>query len=218
MYSGKDYNLKEVAIKIGLILSVPAVISIIILTILKALGNTNVDDSFVFIIFQVIAYATFLSLSKRFRCFTSGMLNLKVDIKQTVIYVFTGLVLFSISSLLLLGFGIGSDESQRENLNLDQLSQALNFQNIIMTVAIIVVIPFYEELLFRGLLFTTIYNKYGFAWSIIISSLIFGFLHSDLFVLTTIYGFVFNYIFLKTKSLIPGIMLHMIWNALVVLL
>lgn len=218
MYSGNDYNLKEVAIKIGLILTVPAIISIITLTILKALGNTNVDDSFVFIIFQVIAYATFLSLSKRFRCFTSGMLNLKVDIKRTVIYVFTGLVLFSISSLLLLGFGIGSDESQRENLNLDQLSQALNFQNIIMTVAIIVVIPFYEELLFRGLLFTTIYNKYGSAWSIIISSLIFGFLHSDLFVLTTIYGFVFNYIFLKTKSLIPGIMLHMIWNTLVVLL
>ncbi|WP_336763112.1 CPBP family intramembrane glutamic endopeptidase [Paenibacillus sp. USHLN196] len=218
MYSGNDYNLKEVAIKIGLILTVPDIISIITLTILKALGNTNVDDSFVFIIFQVIAYATFLSLSKRFRCFTSGMLNLKVDIKRTVIYVFTGLVLFSISSLLLLGFGIGSDESQRENLNLDQLSQALNFQNIIMTVAIIVVIPFYEELLFRGLLFTTIYNKYGSAWSIIISSLIFGFLHSDLFVLTTIYGFVFNYIFLKTKSLIPGIMLHMIWNTLVVLL
>ncbi|KLU57849.1 hypothetical protein EL84_05080 [Paenibacillus sp. VT-400] len=218
MYSGKGYNLKEIAIKIGLILSIPAVLSIISLTVLKAWDITNVNDSFVFIIFQVIAYVTFLSLNKRFRYFISGMLNLKVNTKHTVIYVVAGLVLFSISSLFLLGFGIGSDDSQRENLNLDQLSQAINLQNIIMALAIIAVIPFYEELLFRGLLFTTIYNKYGSAWSIIISSLIFGFLHSDLFVLTTIYGFVFNYIFLKTKSLIPGIMLHMIWNALVVLL
>ncbi|MFX3648893.1 MAG: lysostaphin resistance A-like protein [Paenibacillus sp.] len=218
MHSGKDYNLKEVAIKIGLILSLPAVLSIISLTILKAWGDTNVDDSFVFIIFQVISYATFLSLNKRFRCFINGMLNLKVNKKRTVIYVIAGLVLFSISSIFLLGFGIGSDESQRENLNLDQLSQAVNLQNIIMTLAIIIIIPFYEELLFRGLLFTTIYNRYGSAWSIIISSLIFGFLHSDLFVLTTIYGFVFNYIFLKTKSLIPSIILHMIWNTLVVLL
>ncbi|WP_145333782.1 CPBP family intramembrane glutamic endopeptidase [Paenibacillus xylanexedens] len=216
MYSGKVYSFKEVAMKIVFILSIPALLMIIISTTLKIMGIRNIDEAFIFMLFQVLSYVAFLSLNNRFRGFISD--KLKLSLRPVLAYVLAGLALFTLSSIFILGFGFGSDESQRESLKLDELNQVFNVKNIFMILSIIIIIPFYEELLFRGLLFTTVLNKFGFKWALIVSSVIFGLLHSDLFILTTIYGLIFNYIYFKTNSLIPGIVLHMVWNALVVLL
>jgi len=95
---------------------------------------------------------------------------------------------------------------------------------------VIMLIPgIWEEIAYRGVIYPMISKKYSFKTSIIISSVIFGFAHSfnvinlifsgiDLFtslfyigaqvIYATFLGIAFAYMYVKTKSLIPGIILH----------
>lgn len=79
--------------------------------------------------------------------------------------------------------------------------------------------PILEELIFRKILFGTLYKKMNFFLAAIISSSIFGVLHMDL-THTLIYvsmGFVFAYIYVKTKRVIVPIFVHMTLNTVTVL-
>jgi len=95
---------------------------------------------------------------------------------------------------------------------------------------VIMLIPgIWEEIGYRGVIFPMLSKKYRIRTSIIVSSLIFGFAHSfniislffsglDFFIIlfyvgaqiiyATFLGVAFAYIYIKTKSLIPGIILH----------
>ncbi|KKK62237.1 hypothetical protein LCGC14_3006350, partial [marine sediment metagenome] len=95
---------------------------------------------------------------------------------------------------------------------------------------VIMLIPgIWEEIAYRGVIFPMLSKKYSLKTSIIISSLIFGFAHSfnilnlifsglDFFIIlfyvgaqiiyATFLGVAFAYMYIKTKSLIPGIILH----------
>jgi len=79
--------------------------------------------------------------------------------------------------------------------------------------------PILEELIFRKILFGSLYKKMNFFWAAIISSLIFGVLHMD-FIHLLIYvsmGFVFAYLYVKTKRIIVPILVHMTLNTVTVL-
>ncbi|WP_186380822.1 CPBP family intramembrane glutamic endopeptidase [Paenibacillus xylanexedens] len=214
----RSYSLKEVVKQLGLILLLPAIFFIITSLILEMLGVKNVDTTFVFILFQIITYTWFLALNPRFREYIRDPLCSKVKIRTAAFYIIAGFVLMALTSVLILGTGIETNEGQRHLFESSDLRSAVTFQMIIAVIAIGLIIPFFEELLFRGLLFTTLSNKYGAWWALIISSVIFGMLHGGVFIATSIFGLVFGFIFYKTKSLIPGIVLHMIWNSLSVFL
>ncbi len=79
--------------------------------------------------------------------------------------------------------------------------------------------PILEELIFRKILFGTLHKKMNFFWAALISSLIFSVLHMDL-THTLIYasmGFVFAYLYVKTKRVIVPILVHMALNTVTVL-
>lgn len=79
--------------------------------------------------------------------------------------------------------------------------------------------PILEELIFRKILFGTLYKRINFFWAALISSLIFGVLHMD-FLHTLVYvtmGFVFAYLYVKTKRIIVPIIVHMTLNTVAVL-
>jgi len=91
---------------------------------------------------------------------------------------------------------------------------------------ILMLIPgIWEEVSFRGVMITLNMRKYSRTTVIIFVSLLFGLSHyfnllggSDLFdtnlqvIWTALYGFLFGYLFIKTKSLIPSIILHYLIN------
>ncbi|MGR6546569.1 CPBP family intramembrane glutamic endopeptidase [Paenibacillus tundrae] len=218
MPQDRSYSLKEVVKQLGLILLLPAILFIITSLILESIGIKYVDTTFIFLLFQIITYTWFLAINKRFREYIRDPLCSKVKIRTAAFYIIAGFVLMALTSVLVLGTGIETNEGQRHLFESSDLHSAMTFQTIFAALAISIIIPFFEELLFRGLLFTTLSNKYGAWWAIIISSLIFGMLHGGVFIATSIFGLVFGYIFYKTKSLIPGIVLHMIWNSLSVFL
>lgn len=78
--------------------------------------------------------------------------------------------------------------------------------------------PILEELIFRKIIFGSIYQRTNFFVAAIISSLVFALVHAD-FTHTLVYtamGLVFAFLYVKTKRIIVPIFAHMAMNTLVV--
>ena len=89
--------------------------------------------------------------------------------------------------------------------------------NIIQVIAIVILAPIIEEILFRGIFL----HRWGTKWSVrtavITSSIAFGCLHFD-FISASIFGLVLSLIYLKTKSLAVPIAIHFLNNLIAVVL
>ncbi len=79
----------------------------------------------------------------------------------------------------------------------------------------VVMAPLMEETFFRGFLFKGFRQKYGWKAGLIVSSFIFGLSHLQLAALfpTFLLGCVLAYVYHRTNSLFPGMILHFIINA-----
>jgi uncharacterized protein len=110
-------------------------------------------------------------------------------------------------------FGI-EPESENTKLLIDIARSTPLF--IIVTIFIA---PILEEIIFRKIIFGTIYEKYGnFLIAILFSSLLFGILHGEPEHLLRYMGagIVFAYIYVKTKRIIVPILTHISLNSFVV--
>lgn len=83
-----------------------------------------------------------------------------------------------------------------------------------LLVSIMLAAPFFEEVIFRGVLLQTIKRYAGSAVAIVASALIFAALHGTLYVGVNIFclGLLFGYLFDKTGSIVPGMVLHFLFN------
>ena len=79
--------------------------------------------------------------------------------------------------------------------------------------------PIIEEIFFRGVMYNAVKKKIGVFWSILITSMLFSFLHTHAmtyflvgFIPITILGILLAYLYEKTGSLIPSITLHVCNN------
>ncbi|MBU0494017.1 MAG: CPBP family intramembrane metalloprotease [Chloroflexi bacterium] len=73
-----------------------------------------------------------------------------------------------------------------------------------------VVAPLAEELLFRGFIFRGLCQRLSVGWAAVLSTVIFAIPHMDPTKLVPIFvlGLVLTYLYLRTGSLIPGILVH----------
>jgi membrane protease YdiL (CAAX protease family) len=79
--------------------------------------------------------------------------------------------------------------------------------------------PVIEEIFFRGIMYNALKRKLGIPWSILVTSVLFSFLHTHAmtyflvgFVPIMILGIVLAYLYEKTGSLIPSVTLHVLNN------
>lgn len=74
--------------------------------------------------------------------------------------------------------------------------------------------PFVEEIFFRGFLYSALRKKVGVGWAIILSAVIFGFMHANAWTVipVIIIGVVLAYLYEREKSLGPPIILHALNN------
>ncbi|WP_448907554.1 CPBP family intramembrane glutamic endopeptidase [Hoylesella shahii] len=79
--------------------------------------------------------------------------------------------------------------------------------------------PVIEETMFRGVLLRGLLTRYSATTSVLCSSLLFGLIHVRLFqvVPAVVLGLLFSLVFLRTKSLLHCVLLHMVSNLLVLL-
>lgn len=112
-------------------------------------------------------------------------------------------------------------------MNLFGIRQASENTEVIMDLAkqapLFVIIPaliapILEEIIFRKIIFGTLYKRTGFIIAALISSVIFGIIHGEpkhLLIYASM-GFVFAYLYMRTKRIIVPIAVHMALNSLVI--
>ena len=86
-------------------------------------------------------------------------------------------------------------------------------------IAAVIVAPIGEEIIFRGMITKLLLEEYRPTKAIIISALIFGIIHFNPAQIpgAIIAGILLGWLYYKTRSVIPGIILHFINNAVAVL-
>ncbi len=89
---------------------------------------------------------------------------------------------------------------------------------ILTFISVVIVAPVVEELFFRGFIYTSIKRHCGITKAIIISTALFALIHVDVyyrFIPIIIAGLVLPYIYEKSRSLIAPIIVHAVYNFIV---
>ncbi len=91
---------------------------------------------------------------------------------------------------------------------------------ILLTLAVVPAV--FEELCFRGFLFASLRTLLAADRSVIASAMLFGVFHEVIFpgrlLTSTFLGLVLGWVRMRTGSIIPGIVLHMVHNGLLLML
>ncbi|MBB6447629.1 CPBP family intramembrane glutamic endopeptidase [Bacillus benzoevorans] len=144
----------------------------------------------------------------------NGALPLSKSAAWAVGGIFLALMAQSIAGSIeyLMGIEIGSENTQQ-------------IINLIKTAPIIIIIssiigPILEEVVFRKVIFGSLYKRFNFFLAGLISSLIFAFAHGEPehLLLYSAMGFTFAYLYVKTKRILVPIFAHVSMNTIVVVL
>jgi membrane protease YdiL (CAAX protease family) len=85
---------------------------------------------------------------------------------------------------------------------------------------LVIIAPLTEELLFRGLILRGLLSRYPVWISVLISSLLFGLFHLNPWQIigATLGGLILGWIFVRTRSLVPCVFAHALFNGMPLLL
>ena len=91
---------------------------------------------------------------------------------------------------------------------------------VYLTGVAVVVAPFFEELLFRGILLPAVAKRYGVGWAIVLVSLAFAGIHLHLPSLVPLFvmAVAFSLAYLHTGSILAPAVMHGLFNAVNILL
>ncbi len=113
--------------------------------------------------------------------------------------------------IYVLGIDAGSENTQ-------QIMDITRASPIFMLIPAIIA-PILEELIFRKIIFGSLYKRMNFFLAGVLSALIFGFIHGEPqhILIYASMGFVFAFLYIKTKRIIVPIIVHASMNTLVVI-
>jgi hypothetical protein len=124
------------------------------------------------------------------------------------------ILLFSIGSTFVLNYCLSYLAPHYLLSYYNASKPAYSLFNIAFKILVAVLIaPFVEELFFRGIMLHRFSAKWNINVAIILSSILFGILHFN-FIGITMVGFVMCIVYLKTRSLIPTMIMHSLNNLL----
>ncbi len=142
-----------------------------------------------------------------------------VGIKITAKYVFLGYFMYWIVMMTIMNLMIEFD-MQLPGFEMQESHMPLLGESgteLVMSALIIVLAaPILEEIFFRGFIFKTLLEKSRTWIAFLVSGVIFAGIHLEFgtFMPLFILGLILNWIFFKTKSIYPGILFHIINNAI----
>jgi len=127
-----------------------------------------------------------------------------------------GIALLTMLVMYIISRNLSGHSYLDELLRPTAIDPSTNLVGVLAMVFMMVIIaPLFEEFWVRGIMYDAL-KPYGTGMAIIISSLLFGFMHGSLYMLfyTTAYGFALGYIRYATNSLFTVTILHAIVNSL----
>jgi membrane protease YdiL (CAAX protease family) len=159
-----------------------------------------------------------LVLNRRSSIRNSLTLSSSAPIKEVILWGLIGTLMAFASQLVATLI-----ESQLLGLQME----SANTQTILLTVSkypyyliiVSIMAPIMEEFVFRKVIFGFFYDLTGVVGAAVISSLLFAFIHADSHILLySSMGFVFSYLYVKTKNIAAPMIAHILMNTSVVLL
>lgn len=142
------------------------------------------------------------------------------SIGKTIWYSFLALLAIFLVSFLYV-FLINSLFSiEAPSSKIEVLVRNRSLSSNILLVVVTLIAPFSEEVFFRGFLYSAFKKSWGVNAGLFLSSLLFAAVHLELysFIPLMIIGWILAYMFEKTKSLIPAIFLHGVYNLILILI
>lgn len=138
----------------------------------------------------------------------------KVALGDTVKFTIASMGFVYVFNLLLMIMNINLSLFGYENKMSDYGDINGFWGNVIYFVSIAIVPPIIEEFIFRGAILGTL-RKHGDAFAIIVSAVLFGFMHANFIQtpVTFLTGLILGYLTVKTNSIIPAMILHFVNNA-----
>ena len=128
------------------------------------------------------------------------------------------LIVVSILVLFVMGIvGVGYENSKTESVQ----SQLTPINFVIGFVSAAIISPIYEEILYRGFLYRWLRSKCGLKAGLFLSSFIFMIVHIPTYNVlpaTFVSGLLFAWTYEKTKSVLPGMIIHGTFNAIAMIL
>lgn len=144
----------------------------------------------------------------------SDMMNIPSSIGWAIGGIFLSLFAQTFAGIIerLLGIEAGSE-------NTEQIMQLINAAPLVIIV-VSMIGPILEEIVFRKIIFGSLYKRFGFFISALISSLIFAVAHRDFthILLYASMGFTFAFLYVRTKRILVPIFAHVAMNSLVVIM
>lgn len=175
--------------------------------------DKNIIESFINLMIYVIGSLIILRVAiKRFYSVNSNNYNLKfnrVPIGILLIVLITALATIFISDSLI-------DLIPMPVWYKNYLAEYMEHPDIFSFLSIVIAAPILEEIFFRGIILEGFLRNYPPQKAIIWSSIIFGLVHLDPWqgASAAIAGMIIGWIYWKTNSLVPGIIIHFSNNLL----
>lgn len=142
--------------------------------------------------------------------FNGWLKNTWIAVKSYAVAVFMVFMVALINSFIFKSISISS------NPIFEVIRKTQGFHNMIYLFLLVVLIgPVFEEIVFRGLLYTSFRRTLNVPVSIFLVALIFSFIHGDPAGFLPIFtlGMVLNYTYEKTGTIFTSFILHALWNA-----
>lgn len=185
-------------------------------------GSDNIvllTEGYIGLILDAIIFFIALLLYRRINKFTLKSVDFSVlKRKKTYDYIFASLFIIAILQYVLLKiFGDESSLTQLNQLGYDGFET--QWESLLFFLSIAIITPIKEEFLYRGIIHRFLDTRHNFWVGLIASSLIFGLAHviGEVIIFATIMGVILVVLYRLTKSIVPGIILHMAWNFIAIL-
>ena len=140
-----------------------------------------------------------------------------VNIWKALGYLVAGFIGFSIFAAIviaLVSYFVPSFNANQAQNNDFTASVKTHFS--LTLIALVIIPPIIEETVFRGFIFPAIARKWGIWGGAIASSILFGLAHwqANVSIYTFVLGLVLCFLYVKLKSIFPGMVIHMANNLL----
>lgn len=164
--------------------------------------------------FTITLFIVLFLLRKEFGQTRSDKASIGSSILWTIGGIFLALFAQTVAANIeyMLGIDAGSENTQ-------QILRVIESVPIFILVSSVIG-PILEEIVFRKIIFGSLYKRFNFVISALISSLIFALAHQEPehIILYSAIGLTFAYLYVKTKRIIVPILTHVAMNTMVVLI
>lgn len=179
----------------------------------EILEKLLVQTTFISLISSIVVLLViFIIFKARKKNIKEDILIKKIDKRAILPIILMGLALNILTEIFISVIPFSEDLLMEYSQN---VALAFSGNIVIDIIAVAIIAPIVEEVVFRGLVFTRLNKGMNVVLAVILSSLLFAVMHLQLIwiIYAFVFGVIFNLIYIRFKSLLANILLHMSYNS-----